>query len=81
MQRCELTMSSKQLEGVMERRQFGKLAGGALILIPAGLFLVRCGGGVSDQTANRPTNQPSQNGTRLIYTSSVVGDHSHTFGI
>ncbi len=42
--------------------------------------MVRCGGGVSDQTANRPTNQPSQNGTKLIYTSSVVGDHSHTFG-
>src|SRR5258708_19934514 len=65
----------------MQRRQFCRLAGGALVLIPAGLFLVRCGGGGSDQTANGPTNQPSQNGTKFIYTSNVVGDHSHTFGI
>ena len=65
----------------MQRRQFCRLAGGALVLIPAGLFLVRCGGGGSDQTANGPTNQPSQNGTKFVYTSNVVGDHSHTFGI
>src|SRR5713226_2234379 len=65
----------------MQRRQFCRLAGGALFLIPAGLFLVRCGGGGSDQTSNGPMNQPSQNGTKLIYTSNVVADHSHTFGI
>jgi len=81
MKRRELPISLKQLEGVMQRRQFCKLAGGALVLIPAGLFLVRCGGGTSDQTGNGPTNQPTQNGTRVVYTSSVVGDHSHTFGI
>jgi len=77
----ELPLSLKQLEGVMQRRQFCRLAGGALFLIPAGLFLVRCGGGGSDQTSNGPMNQPSQNGTKLIYTSNVVEDHSHTFGI
>ena len=81
MQRRELAISSKQLGGVMERRQFCRLSGGALLVIPAGLFLVRCGGGGSDQTANGPANQPSQNGTKIIYTSNVVGDHSHTFGI
>jgi len=81
MKRREFDMSLQQLGGVMERRQFCKLVGGALVLIPAGLFLVRCGGGSSDQTANGPTNQPSQNGTKFIYTSNVVGDHSHTFGI
>src|SRR5260370_32925434 len=77
----EFPISLKQLEGVMQRRQFCKLAGGALVLIPAGLFLVRCGGGTSDQTGNGPTNQPTQNGTISIYTSNVVADHSHTFGI
>src|SRR5215469_8860851 len=81
MQGLELATALEQLDGVMERRQFCKLAAGALVLIPAGLFLVRCGGGGSDQTANGPTNQPSQNGTKLIFTSSVVEDHSHTFGI
>jgi hypothetical protein len=79
MQRRELAVALKQLDDVLERRQFCKLVGGALVAIPAGLFLVRCGG--SNQTANGPTNQPSQDGTRLIFTSSVVGDHSHTFGI
>jgi hypothetical protein len=81
MQRRELAVALNQLDGVMQRRQFCKLVGGALVLIPAGLFLVRCGGGAGDQTANGPTNQPSQNGTKLIFTSSVVLDHSHTFGI
>src|SRR5260370_40952968 len=79
MQPRKLAVSLKQLGGVMQRRQFCGLAGGALVLIPAGLFLVRCGG--SDQTGNGPTNQPSQNGTKFIYTSNVVGDHSHTFEI
>ena len=74
MQRRELAMSLKQLGGVMQRRQFCRLAGGALVLIPAGLFLVRCGGGRSDQTAKGPTNQPSQSGTKLVYTSNVVGN-------
>src|SRR5260370_36005794 len=77
----EFPISLKQLEGVMQRRQLCKLVGGALVLIPAGLFLVRCGGGNSAQTGNGPTNQPSQNGTKLIFTSNVVGDHAHTFGI
>ena len=81
MQGLELATALKQLDGVMERRQFCKLVGGALVLIPAGLFLVRCGGSAGDQTANGPTNQPSQNGTKLIFTSSVVEGHSHTFGI
>jgi hypothetical protein len=76
----EPTTLSK-LEGVMERRQFCRLAGGALVLIPAGLFLVQCGGGASDQTANGQMNPPSRNGTKFIYTSNVVGDHAHTFGI
>ena len=62
----------------MQRREFCRLAGGTLILIPAGLFLVRCGGG---STANGPPPQPQVNGTKLIYTSNIVGDHSHTFGI
>ena len=81
MKRRQLPISLKQLEGVMQRRQFCKLAGGALVLIPAGLFLVRCGGGTSDQTGNGPTSQPTQNGTISIYTSNVVGGHSLTFGI
>jgi len=81
MKPSECPISLEQLEGVMQRRQFCKLAGGALVLIPAGLFLVRCGGGTSDQTGDGPTNQPSQTGTMSIYTSNVVAGHSHTFGI
>src|ERR1700737_2805848 len=81
MQRRELAMSLKQLGGVMQRRQFCRLAGGALVLIPAGLFLVRCGGGRGGQTAVGPKKQPSQSGTKLIYISNVVGNHSHTFAI
>lgn len=81
MKRRELALSLKQLEDVIERRQFCKLAGGALLLIPAGLFLVRCGGGAGDQVANGPMNQPSPDGTRFNYTSSVVEGHSHTFAI
>ena len=65
----------------MQRREFCRLAGGTLLLIPAGLFLVRCGGYGSSATQNDPANQPSRDGTRLIYTSNVVGDHPHTFGI
>lgn len=64
----------------MQRREFFRLAGGTLILIPAGLFLVRCGGG-SYSAGNGPPPQPQVNGTKLIYTSNIVGDHSHTFGI
>ncbi len=62
----------------MQRREFFRLAGGTLILIPAGLFLVRCGGG-SDGNGSPP--RPQVNGTKLIYTSNIVGDHAHTFGI
>jgi hypothetical protein len=63
----------------MQRREFFRLAGGTLLAIPAGLFLVRAEPAIS-QTTN-PTNQPVRNGTKLIYTSSVVGAHAHTFGI
>ena len=70
----------------MRRREFCRLAGGTLILLPAGLFLVRCGGGSSGPNGNGPSTQPQVNGTKLIYTSNIVtsnivGDHSHTFGI
>jgi hypothetical protein len=65
----------------MEMREFFKLAGGALILIPAGLFLVRCGGSGSDQSGGGQTIQPTLNGTKLIYSSSGVEGHWHTFGI
>ena len=63
----------------MQRREFFRLAGGTLLVIPAGLFLVRAGRAISQAT--NPTNQPVRNGTKLIYTSSVVGAHAHTFGI
>ncbi len=65
----------------MQRREFCRLVGGTLFLIPAGLFLVRCGGSGGGQTGNAPANQPQQNGTKVIYSSNIVGDHSHTFGI
>jgi hypothetical protein len=81
MQLDALAMSFKQLRGVMQRREFCKLTGGMLLLIPAGLFLVRCGGSGSDQSGNGPMDQPSVNGTKLIYTSNIVEGHAHTFAI
>jgi len=65
----------------MERRKFFRLAGGTLILTPAGLFLVRWSSYAADQSQGGQTNQPRRDGTKLIYTSSVVGGHAHTFGI
>ena len=71
----------KAMVSLMERREFFRLAGGALILVPAGLFLVRCVSYASEQEQGGQTNQPRRDGTKLIYTSSVVGGHAHTFGI
>jgi hypothetical protein len=80
--RFEFIASLKQSGDVMQRREFLSLGGEALILMPAGLFLVRYGGASgSDQTGSGLTNQPQVNGTKIIYMSSTVGDHSHTFGI
>lgn len=55
----------------MQRREFCRLAGGTLLVIPAGLFFVRAG---------RASAQATE-GTKLVYTSSMVGAHAHTFGI
>ena len=65
----------------MQRREFCRLAGGTLLLIPAGLFLVRRAAAASGAIGTGTTNQPIRDGSKLIYTSSVVGNHSHTFGI
>jgi hypothetical protein len=65
----------------MQRREFCELAGGMLLLIPAGLFLVRCGASSGGGGGSSPANHPTRNGTKLIYTSNIVGAHSHTFGI
>ena len=65
----------------MKRREFFRMAGGTVILIPAGLFLVRCSGYASGEVTSGPTNQPKRDGTKLIYTSSLVGGHAHTFAI
>jgi hypothetical protein len=70
----------KTMASILERREFFRLVGGTLILIPAGLFLVRSAGG-GEQGQGGPINQPSLQGTKLIYTSSVAGGHTHTFGI
>src|SRR5262249_43954860 len=65
----------------MERREFFRLAGGTLVLIPAGLFLVRCVSYASEQGQGGQTNQPRRDGEKLIYTSSVVVGHVLTFAI
>jgi hypothetical protein len=53
---------------------------GALLVLPAGVFLVRCSSSNSSGDMNL-TPGPVSDGTRTTYTSSTVNDHSHTFVI
>lgn len=66
----------------MIRRQFVKLTAGSVVALGGSLFLVSCGGGTTGTaSADDPAAPPQQSGTQIVYTSSVVQYHSHTFGI
>jgi hypothetical protein len=60
------------------REMIRTLASGSLIALPAGLFLVSCS---SDDDDDATGAAPQKDGTKLVYTSSNVGGHTHTFGL
>ena len=51
-----------------------------LIALPAGLFLVSCSSSSSDG-GDDPAAPPTKSGSIVVYTSSMVQSHSHTFGV
>jgi hypothetical protein len=65
------------------REMIGTLTGGTLIAMPFGLFLVSCGSSSSNDTssADGPAAAPQKSGAQIVYTSSMVQSHSHTFGL
>ena len=67
----------------MIRRQFVKLTTGSLIALGGSVFLVSCGGGYGGgaSAAEDPAAPPQQSGTQIVYSTSIVGGHFHTFGI
>jgi hypothetical protein len=53
---------------------------GALVVLPAGIFLVHCGSSDSS-TSTTPGAPPVSDGTQTTYTSSNASSHTHTFVI
>ena len=52
-----------------------------LLVLPAGVFLVRCSSSNSGSTPPAPGAEPTVSGSQGLYTSSLNQDHTHTFGI
>ena len=53
-----------------------------LLVLPAGVFLVRCSSSSSSgNTPPAPGAEPTVSGSQALYTSSVNQDHTHTFGV
>jgi hypothetical protein len=65
----------------MIRREFVKLTAGSVVALGGSLFLVSCGGTTGAASADDPAAPPQQSGTQIVYTTSFVQAHSHTFGI
>src|SRR6478609_26356 len=60
-------------EPSMDRRAFAQ----TLVALPFGIFLVRCSTNVSDHTSSGPEVV----GDTIVYTSTTVENHLHTFTI
>jgi hypothetical protein len=52
-----------------------------LLVLPAGIFLVRCSSSSNNFTPPAPAANPTVSGSQALYTSSVAQNHFHTFGI
>ena len=65
----------------MQRRQFLRAGGGALLVLPIGTFLVQACYGTSGSDGDAPAAAPEVSGTNAVYTSNIDGGHSHTFTI
>jgi hypothetical protein len=65
----------------MNRRDFVNLTAGGVIALGGSLFLVSCANDNGSPPADSPAAPPQQSGTQTIYTTSLVAEHAHTFGI
>jgi len=61
----------------MRRREFV----GQLLFLPVGVFLVHCSSSGDNSSGGQPSGQPVVSGSQVVYTSSTVQAHHHTFGI
>jgi hypothetical protein len=65
----------------MNRREFANLTAGGLIALGGSLFLVSCANDNGSPSGDSPAAPPQQSGAQIIYTTSFVAEHDHTFGI
>ena len=65
----------------MNRRNFLRAGGGALLVLPFGTFLVEACYGTDASNGDTPAAPPAVSGSNAVYTSNIDGDHSHTFSI
>jgi hypothetical protein len=52
-----------------------------LLVLPAGIFLVRCSSSSNNYTPPAPAANPTVSGSQALFTSSTAQEHFHTFGI
>jgi len=65
----------------MDRRRFLRTSSGVLVAFPFGVFLVQACYGGGGSGGENPAAPPVLSGSNAVYTSSIDGDHSHTFTI
>jgi hypothetical protein len=66
-----------------DRRHFLRVVAGSVIVLPVGRFLVACGSEdeTYEQGANAPAAAPRADGTNVVFSSSAVSGHFHTFPV
>jgi hypothetical protein len=64
----------------MDRRHFLVSGSKLLLVLPIGSFLLQACYGTT-ATDGEPAAPPSVSGSNAVYTSSINGDHAHTFAI
>jgi hypothetical protein len=65
----------------MNRRHFLRSNTRFLLVLPFGSFLVQACYATDAPAGDAPAAPPAISGTNAIYTSSIDGDHAHTFEI
>ncbi len=61
------------------RRAIMRIMGRALVALPFGVFLVHCEN--ESPNGDNPDGPPQKSGTQIIYASSRVDEHTHTFAL
>lgn len=71
------------MKSLSDHRQFLRLTAGAILVLPAGRFLVACGSeeDYANSTDDVPAAAPRAEGSGVVYSSSSVQNHFHTFTI